>query len=82
MRHGGPALPNRKTQTALNIVGVEFTGDEVLVYQELRLKDPPTELSISCTLFQEVFDTQTNQVNISILGSVQTLTFDKTGALP
>ncbi len=71
-----------KTPATLDMVGVEFAGDEVLVYQELRLEDPPAEVSISCTLFQEVFDTQVNQVNVSIPGSVQTLMFDKTGALP
>jgi len=59
----------------LDPVGVEVASLDALVYQEARLPAPPAELLVDDRIFRDVFDTQTNLVNIRVGKGVRTLIF-------
>ena len=60
---------------ALQPLGAEFEGEAILLYQECRLAAPPKELSITNGLLRDVFEGQTNLVNVRLAQRTRTLIF-------
>lgn len=59
----------------LEPVGVELSLEEALVYREAKLSAPPGELLVDDRVFRDVFDDQTNLVNVTMGRGVRTLMF-------
>ena len=65
---------------ALEAVGAELEAEAVVLYQEARLAAPPPELTIDNRILRDVFDQQTNLVNVKLAQKTRTLIFaDKDG---
>lgn len=65
---------------ALEPVGAELEAEAVVVYQEAKLPAPPPELTIENRILRDVFDQQTNLVNVKLAQETRTLIFaDKDG---
>lgn len=60
---------------ALEPLGAEFEGEAILLYQECRLDAPPRDLSIDNRILRDVFDGQTNLVNVRLAQRTRTLIF-------
>jgi len=65
---GGKAL-------ALSPLGLELQGEAVLLYQECRLAEPPRDLAIDHRILRDVFENQTNLVNVRLGQRTRTLLF-------
>jgi hypothetical protein len=65
---GGKAL-------ALTPLGSELQGEAVLLYQECKLAEPPRNLSVDHRILRDVFDNQTNLVNVRLAQRTRTLLF-------
>jgi hypothetical protein len=59
----------------LSPLGAEFEGEALLMYQEVRLSAPPARLSIDNQLLRDVFEGQTNLVNVRLAQKTRTLIF-------
>jgi len=59
----------------LEPLGTEFEGEAILLYQECRLAAPPRELSIDNRILRDVFEGQTNLVNVRLAQRTRTLIF-------
>jgi hypothetical protein len=66
----GPAGP-----IALEPLGAELESEAILLYQEAKLTAPPAELSIDNRILRDVFDGQTNLVNVRLAARTRTLIF-------
>ena len=55
--------------------GAEFEGEALLVYQDCKLAGPPRSLSIDNRLLRDVFEGQTNLVNVRLADRTRTLLF-------
>lgn len=74
MTDGGKAI-------VLQPLGAEMEGEAILVYQECRLASPPKVLSIVNGILRDVFEGQTNLVNVRLAQRTRTLIFSgKDGA--
>ncbi len=60
---------------ALEPLGAEIEGEAILLYQECKLAAAPRELSIDNRLLRDVFDGQTNLVNVRLAQRTRTLIF-------
>lgn len=60
---------------ALQPLGAEFEGEAILMYQECKLAAPPKELSITNGILRDVFEGQTNLVNVRLAQRTRTLIF-------
>jgi len=60
---------------SVNLLGAELEDPYLMVYQEITLSDPPTELDVHADILMEQFPDQVNMVNIDINGPRQTLQF-------
>ena len=60
---------------ALQPLGAEFEGEAILLYQEAKLAAPPPELSIDNRILRDVFEEQTNLVNVRLAQRTRTLIF-------
>jgi hypothetical protein len=60
---------------ALQPLGAEMEGEAILVYQECRLATPPKVLSIVNGILRDVFEGQTNLVNVRLAQRTRTLIF-------
>jgi hypothetical protein len=60
---------------ALQPLGAEIEGEAILVYQECRLATPPKVLSIVNGILRDVFEGQTNLVNVRLAQRTRTLIF-------
>jgi hypothetical protein len=70
------SLAGRSGLIPLSAVGVEAAGvDDLLVYRESRQPAPADELLVEDRLFRDVFDEQTNLVNVRMSKRVRTLIF-------
>lgn len=69
------ALMDGGQTIALSPLGAEFEGEALLMYQEVRLKAPPGRLSIDNRLLRDVFEAQTNLVNVRLAQKTRTLIF-------
>lgn len=65
---GGRAL-------ALSPLGAEMQGEAVLMYQECKLTAPPRNLAIENRILRDVFENQTNLVNVKLAQRTRTLLF-------
>lgn len=59
----------------LEIVGAELDGLEAIVYQEVRSDEPWAEVTVDDQILRDVFDRQTNLVNIHMGKATRTLIF-------
>jgi len=68
---------------ALQPLGAEMEGEAILVYQECRLAAPPRGLLIVNGILRDVFEGQTNLVNVRLAQRTRTLIFSgNDGAKP
>lgn len=71
--HFGLTDANRKI--ALEPLGAEIEGEALLLYQECKLAAPPTALAIDNRILRDVFEGQTNLVNVRLAAKTRTLIF-------
>ena len=60
---------------ALEPVGAELESEAILVYREAKLAAPPAELTVDDQILRDVFDQQTNLVNVKLAQRTRTLIF-------
>lgn len=60
---------------ALQPLGAEFESEAILLHQEARLTTPPPSLAVDDQILRDVFDTQTNLVNVKLDKRTRTLIF-------
>jgi hypothetical protein len=63
---------------ALQPLGAEFEGEAILLYQECKLPAPPKDLAIDNRILRDVFEGQTNLVNVRLAQRTRTLIFSGT----
>lgn len=59
----------------LQPLGAEFESEAILLYQEAKLVAAPAELSVDNQILRDVFDQQTNLVNVKLDKRTRTLIF-------
>ncbi len=59
----------------LEPLGAEFQAEAIVLYQEAKLPAPPPELTIENQILRDVFDQQTNLVNVKLDKRTRTLIF-------
>ena len=59
----------------LEPVGVQPQGREINAYQEASLSAPPSELSIDNQILRDIYDRQTNLVNVRMADKTRTMIF-------
>jgi hypothetical protein len=60
---------------ALEAIGAELQSEAIVLYQEAKLAAPPPELTIENQILRDVFDQQTNLVNVKLAQKTRTLIF-------
>ncbi len=60
---------------ALSPLGAEMEGESVMLYQEGKLAAPPRNLAIDNRILRDVFENQTNLVNVRLAQRTRTLLF-------
>lgn len=60
---------------ALEALGAEMEGEMIALYQECKLAAPPRDLAIDNRILRDVFDGQTNLVNVRLASRTRTLLF-------
>lgn len=60
---------------ALEPLGAEVEGEALLLYQSSKLAEPPKGLMIDNRILRDVFDGQTNLVNVRLAQRTRTLIF-------
>jgi hypothetical protein len=60
---------------ALEAVGAELEAEMIVLYQEAKLPAPPKELTVDNQILRDVFDQQTNLVNLKLAQKTRTLIF-------
>jgi len=68
-------LTDGARKIALVPLGAEIEGEALLVYQECGLAAPPKALSIDNRILRDVFEGQTNLVNVRLAERTRTLIF-------
>ena len=68
-------LSDGAKRIALEPLGAEIDGEALALYQECRLAAPPQDLSIDNRLLRDVFEGQTNLVNVRLAQRTRTLIF-------
>ncbi len=69
------ALTDGARILALTPLGAEMQGEAVLMYQECKLTAPPRNLAIDNRILRDVFENQTNLVNVKLAQRTRTLLF-------
>jgi hypothetical protein len=69
------ALTDGGRAIALSPLGAEMQGEAVLLYQECKLTAPPQNLAIDNRILRDVFENQTNLVNVKLAQRTRTLLF-------
>lgn len=69
------SLAAKSGPIGLEPLGAELEAEAILVYQEARLPAPPSELTIENRILRDVFDGQTNLVNVRMAQRTRTLLF-------
>jgi hypothetical protein len=59
----------------LSPLGAEFQSEAIVLYREAKLDGPPAELAIDDQILRDVFDGQTNLVNVKLDKRTRTLIF-------
>ena len=65
----------------LDWIGIEITLDNIFVYQEAKLIEGSQTLIIADRILQDLFDEQSNTVNVKFEGKVKSHTFQKDNKL-
>jgi hypothetical protein len=60
---------------ALEPLGAEIEGEAILLYQQCKLAGPPKDLGIDNRILRDVFEAQTNLVNVRLAQRTRTLIF-------
>jgi len=60
---------------SVSTVGAELSGEEVLLYQEAPLPEPYDQIDVDNRILRDVFDGQTNLVNVRMERRTRTLVF-------
>lgn len=68
-------LTDSGRKIALQPLGAEFEGQSLLLYQECKLPAAPKDLAIDNRILRDVFDGQTNLVNVRLAQRTRTLIF-------
>lgn len=68
-------LTDGSRKIALQPLGAEFEGQYLVLYQECKLAAPPKDLAIDNRILRDVFDGQTNLVNVRLAQKTRTLIF-------
>lgn len=68
-------LRDGATSLALSPLGAEVQGEAVMLYQECKLAAPPKNLSVDDRILRDVFENQTNIVNVRLAQRTRTLMF-------
>ena len=61
----------------LEPVGAQIDGDYLWLYQEMLMPGYPEGLQVHCSILQDLFEDQQNQVNLRVGDDVRTLRFDR-----
>lgn len=69
------ALTDGGKAIGLQPLGAEVEGEALLIYQECKLAQPPKALAINNQIFRDVFEGQTNLVNVRLAQKTRTLIF-------
>jgi hypothetical protein len=69
------SLADGKVAIRLEPLGAELESEAILVYQEAKLAAPPPQLTIDNRILRDVFDQQTNLVNVRMAQRTRTLIF-------
>jgi hypothetical protein len=69
------SLTNGKDGIRLEPLGAELEAEAILVYQEAKLAAPPPDLTVDNRILRDVFDQQTNLVNVRMAQRTRTLIF-------
>jgi len=69
------ALTDGGRAIALQPLGAEVEGEALLIYQECKMAQPPKALAINNQIFRDVFEGQTNLVNVRLAQRTRTLIF-------
>jgi hypothetical protein len=69
------SLSDGKSAIALSPLGAEIQSELVVLYQEAKCAAPPAELVIEDQILCDVFDGQTNLVNVKLAQRTRTLIF-------
>lgn len=65
-----------KTPLLLSILGAEYEGKSVYVYQQLGLDHPPDGLIVRCALLRPLIPDQVNDVDVNLTGRIQSIRFE------
>lgn len=68
-------LTDSGRKIALQPLGAEFEGEAILLYQECKLAAPPRDLAVDNRILRDVFEGQTNLVNVRLAERTRTLIF-------
>jgi len=69
------ALKGPQGAITLEPLGAEFQSEAIVLYQEAKLAAPPAELTIDNRILRDIFDGQTNLVNVRLDKRTRTLIF-------
>jgi hypothetical protein len=69
------ALAGKSGAIKLEPLGAELEAEAIIVYQEAKLPAPPAELTVNNQILRDVFDGQTNLVNVRMAQRTRTLLF-------
>ncbi|MDZ4761780.1 MAG: DUF6702 family protein [Alphaproteobacteria bacterium] len=69
------SLATAQGPIALEILGAEIENREILIHQQAATHSPPSELTVENRILRDVFDGQTNLVNIRMAARTRTLIF-------
>ena len=69
------SLAGPSGRIALQPLGAEFESEAILLYQEAKLAAAPPSLAVENQILRDVFDNQTNLVNVKLDKRTRTLIF-------
>ncbi len=68
-------LSDSGKKIVLEALGAEIEGEALLLYQQCKLAAPPKGLTIDNRILRDVFDGQTNLVNVRLAQRTRTMIF-------
>jgi len=68
-------LSDSGKKIVLEALGAEIEGEALLLYQQCKLAAPPKGLTIDNRILRDVFDRQTNLVNVRLAQRTRTMIF-------
>lgn len=65
----------RGTPLTFDLLGADFEGSSIYVYQQIKLTAPPQGLQITCLLFHGLIENQVNDVDVDFDGIIKSARF-------